>query len=112
MFFLRVVFWLSVVVVLLPADDETGIAPRTAVGNAILAAKATVMDFSGFCDRNPDICVTGSAAVKAISRSAETSARDLFRYLGGEAEALPAEGTLSRDDLALPWNGPVLDEPA
>lgn len=112
MFFLRVLFWLSVVVVLLPADEETGIAPRVAVGNAILAASATVTDFSGFCDRNPDLCVTGRAAVEAITVKAETGARDFFRYLGGEAEALPPEGTLSRDDLALPWNGPVADEPA
>ena len=112
MFFLRVVFWLSIVVILLPADEETGVTPRIVVGNAILAAKASVTDLSGFCDRNPDLCITSRAAVEAISQKAETGARDLYRFLAGEAEALPAEGTLSKDDLALPWNGPATDEPA
>ena len=102
-FVIRVAFWLSVAILFIPSDPQTGEAPRVGLVNAFLAAKATVADFSGFCDRNPDACVTGGAAVDLFASKAENGVRMLYRYLDDpQAE----KGTLNEDDVALPWQGP------
>lgn len=108
MFLLRAAFWLSVAILFIPADPQTGEAPRVTVVNAFLAAKATVADLSAFCDRNPDVCVTGGAAFDIFTEKAENGVRMLYRYL--DTPETPAtdttESTLTEDDLALPWRGP------
>jgi hypothetical protein len=116
MFFLmRVAFWLSVVVWMIPADPKTGAdAPRVTLVEAFVAARATVADLSGFCARNPDVCVTGNAAAQIFSDKAETGARMIYRYFNDAGAAAPADGdadpaavqgTLTPDDMAPAWHG-------
>ncbi|WP_421724276.1 DUF5330 domain-containing protein [Bauldia sp.] len=113
MFLIRIVFWLSIVVLLMPANPETGEAPRVTVMNAMLAARATVTDLSGFCERNPDVCVTGRAAAEVFAEKAENGARMIYRYLsdiqGNETDT--PQGTLTDDDLMPTWIEPT-DETA
>lgn len=107
MFLLRSAFWLTVVILLVPADPQTGEAPRVTIVNAFLAARATVADLSGFCERNPDVCVTGGAAIGIFAEKAENGVGALYRYFTG-AESPDGEGshgTLTTEDLALPWQG-------
>ncbi|MCB1489475.1 MAG: DUF5330 domain-containing protein [Bauldia sp.] len=103
MFFIRVAFWLSVAILFIPSDPQTGEAPRIGLVNAFMAAKATVADLSGFCDRNPETCVTGGAAVDLFANKAENGVRMLYRYLD---EPAAGKDTLNEDDVALPWHGP------
>lgn len=115
MFLLRSAFWLTVVILLIPADPQSGEAPRVTVVNALMAARATVDDLSGFCERNPDVCVTGSAAVDVFAEKAENGVEMIYRYLGEEGAAAAAgadtdSGTLTTDDLALPWKGQSPDD--
>lgn len=116
MFFLmRVAFWLTVVVMLIPADPKTGAeAPRVTLVQAFFAARATIADLSAFCTRNPDVCVTGHAAAQMFSDKAETGARMLYQYFNDEGTATdPAaapkdnalQGTLTPADLAPAWRG-------
>jgi hypothetical protein len=117
MFFLmRVAFWLSVVVWMIPADPKTGAdAPRVSLVQAFVAARATIADLSGFCTRNPDVCVTGHAAAQIFSDKAETGARMLYQYFNGtgaagdatDAETAPAamQGTLKPEDMEPAWRG-------
>jgi hypothetical protein len=111
MFLLRSAFWLTIVILLIPADPETGEAPRVTVVNALMAARATVADLSGFCDRNPDVCVTGGAAIEIFAEKAENGLDMIDEYFGdAEDGAEPPDGdgnrgTLTSDDLALPWQG-------
>jgi hypothetical protein len=107
MFLLRAAFWLTVAILLIPADSQTGEAPRVTIVNAFLAAKATVADLSAFCERNPDVCVTGGAAFDLFAEKAQSGARMLYRYLDKPADPMaePGKGTLSEDDIALPWKG-------
>jgi hypothetical protein len=119
MFFLmRVAFWLSVVVWLIPADPKSGAdAPRVTLVQAFVAARATLADLSGFCTRNPDVCVTGNAAAQIFSDKAETGVRMLYRYFNDEGAkaddpaAAPApadnalQGTLTPDDMKPVWRG-------
>jgi hypothetical protein len=111
MFLIRAAFWLSVVILLIPADPETGTdAPRVTAFDALIAARATIADMSGFCTRNPDVCTTGSAAMDLFGQKAENGVRMLYRYIDGEEGAQPANamnGTLTPDDMAPEWRGPT-----
>lgn len=116
MFLLRSAFWLTIVILLIPANPQSGEAPRVTVVNALMAARATVADLSGFCKRNPDVCITGSAAIEVFAEKAENGVEMIHRYLGeGAADPEGADadnGTLTTDDLALPWQGQSPDDSA
>lgn len=79
MFFVRSIFWLSLVFFLMPVAPEDqdkieAISPIEAVG----AAAAAVRDISGFCGRNPDTCETGGKAAVAIGYKAKYGAQQLL----------------------------------
>lgn len=110
MFLLRAVFWLSIVVMLLPGDPERGTeAPRVGALEALIAARATIADLSGFCVRAPEACKTGGAALAALGEKARYGAGLLIRSLGSSlaesAAPLPTElrGTLTPDDRTPQW---------
>ncbi len=79
MFFIRSIFWLSVVFVLLPVapEDKNKIEPISPF-EAIGAAAATVRDLSGFCARNPETCATGGKAAVAFGYKAKYGAQQLL----------------------------------
>ena len=112
MFLLRAAFWLSVVVVLLPADSDTGDkAPRISALEALTAAESTVADVSQFCDRNPDVCVTGGSAFHVFSEKVRYGVKMLYGVFGerptGSADTVtPAKGTLTPDDVQPEWHPP------
>jgi hypothetical protein len=116
MFFLiRAAFWLSVAILFIPADPETGTdAPRVTAIEALVAARATIADISGFCDRNPDVCTTGNAALRLFSEKAHNGVRMLYRYFNETAEKKDAaksdvdRGTLNRQDLLPAWHRPAV----
>jgi hypothetical protein len=114
MFLLRSAFWLSIAILLIPADPEAGTeAPRVTAIEALVAAKATIADMSAFCDRNPDVCVTGSAALQLFSEKAHNGVRMLYQYFdqpaGDSVESETLSGTLTPADIAPPWRGPSAD---
>src|SRR3981189_684775 len=80
MFFLiRMAFWLSVVLVLLPSGGATqpAAAPRAEIGavEAVSAASATVGDMRQFCTRQPEACALGSQAAVAFGQRAQAGAK-------------------------------------
>lgn len=107
MFLLRAAFWLSVVVILLPADTETGDkAPRVTALEALVAARSAVEDFSQFCTRNPDVCVTGEGAMHVFADKVRYGAKMLYGYFGEDGEpARAAPDTLKPDDAKPKWLG-------
>lgn len=111
MFLLRSAFWLTIVILLIPTDPQSGEAPRVTVVNALMAAQATVADLSGFCERNREVCATGSAAIDVFTEKAENGVEMIYHYLDGTT--LPddgsGQGTLTEDDLAQPWQGEADD---
>jgi Family of unknown function (DUF5330) len=125
-FLLRMAFWLTVILVLLPSGGSQP-APKVNVNAvaAVSAAKATVGDMGAFCQRQPDACAIGSQAAVAIGHRAQAGARMLYQYLnehlapngtgaaaGAEGKAdgrllpRPSQHTLSPADLAPTWRGP------
>jgi hypothetical protein len=118
---LRMVFWLAVLVLLLPTDERQ--QARLYEG-----ARAAVEGMTTFCDRNPKLCEVGSDAWAAVRSKAEFAGRmanDIAARSGAwEAEApavqsqpvpakarvefrpvAPTRGTLTPADLSPPWRG-------
>jgi Family of unknown function (DUF5330) len=126
-FLLRMAFWLTVILALLPSGGSQP-TPKVNVSaiDAMWAAKATVTDMRSFCERQPDACTVGSQAAVAIGHRAQAGAKMLYEYLneqlgshdtGTAADAAtdkavpmptarPSQHTLSPTDLAPAWRGP------
>ena len=105
MFLIRSLFWLTVVVLLLPpAGDEP--APRVGLSQTALAARALIHDVAALCERNEEACATSRDAAQLLGRKLETGARmvgSTFRDGDGGAET---HGSLTAADLAAPWSLP------
>jgi hypothetical protein len=127
MFFLiRMAFWSSVVLVLLPTGGSkpTDVS-RSQIGplEAVSAASATVADMSHFCARQPEACAVGSQAAVALGHRAQAGARMVYDFLNERMEtgsiankatkATPgsksSQQTLTPADLAPAWRGPRKD---
>ena len=110
MFLIRAIFWLSIVILLIPANPETNTpAPRVSMIEAAVATRAAVSDLANFCERNPDVCVTGAAAFNVFSEKAQNGARLLFRYFDDARDdntTEPDRGTLTDGDRRPLWRGP------
>ena len=104
MFLIRAAFWLSLVVLLLPADPRTGEAPPSVSAiEALAAARTAVADISAFCDRNGEVCATGSTAFQVFAHKVRYGVHILRDYF----DDVPEDGpdTLQRDDVETPWHG-------
>lgn len=118
-FLLKLAFWLTVVVLLLPSDRQ-GAPPQIGTSEAVSASGAVVTDVRGFCVRQPDACAVGSQALAEFGHKAHAGAKMLYDFLGekvahepahGAAEQVagnrkPSQNTLTPADLAMPWRGP------
>ena len=119
MFLVRVAFWICVVILFMPTEKDSapgGIGEvNVSAIEALVAARETVGDLSGFCERNPSTCETGSAALHVFGQKARHGAQMVYGYISedqdgaGHADAdlgSDAIGTLLAEDLAEPWRGP------
>ena len=81
-FLLRMAFWLTVVLVLLPSGGSQP-APKVNVsaGEAMSAAGAAVSDMKQFCGRQSDACAVGSQVAVAIGHRAQAGAKMLYEFL-------------------------------
>lgn len=113
-FLLRMAFWLCVVCVLLPSGSKTT-TPESQIGasEAVTLAGAAVSDARGFCERQPDACVTGGKVAVALGHKAEAGARTLYDFVSRLREksaekAKPGyQGTLTPADMTPSWHAPV-----
>jgi hypothetical protein len=127
-FLIKLAFWLTIVILLLPSnrDQQGASAPQIGTGDAVSAANAAVSDMSRFCTRQPDACAVGSQAMAHFGQKAQTGAKMLYDFLTekfGQPEARdvaahepaaagaahahkPSQNTLTPKDAALPWRGP------
>jgi hypothetical protein len=126
MFLVRMAFWLTLVLVLLPSGRSEPVGgPQVAASDAVSAASSTVSDMRQFCSRQPDACAIGSQAVTALGHRAQAGAKMIYDFItarmGQTESAAPGrttpaaihsvvqspEETLSAADVALPWRGPT-----
>jgi hypothetical protein len=126
-FLLKVAFWLTVVVLLLPTPQAEHPLPASQIGagDAMSAASATVSDMRQFCSRQPEACAVGSQAITQFGYKAEAAAKMLYEFLnerlgseragsvtnGADKAAAssmgkPSQNTLTPADIAPAWRGP------
>lgn len=95
MFLVRAIFWLSIVIALIPvnpADLGEGQRPVSTF-ETLGAAQAVVRDLSGFCERNRQACETGSEVLAQFGAKARTGLRYVSAYLEEPAETgQPGDG--------------------
>ena len=128
-FLLKLAFWLTIVVLLLPTDRAQQGAPSPQIGttDAVSATNAVVSDMRRFCVRQPDACAVGSQALVQFGYKAQAGAKMLYEFLGDQLGREPArdatgalaggahrpsQNTLTPADLASPWRGPQLRKDA
>ena len=81
-FLLRMAFWLCVVCVLLSSGGRsTSPDAQIDASEAVTLASAAVSDMRGFCERQPDACVTGGKVAVALGHKAEAGARTLYEFV-------------------------------
>jgi len=131
-FLLRVAFWLTIVLALLPTGSSRPGAQDARIGTteAVVAASATVSDVSNFCERQPGACEVGAHAAVAIGQRAQAGARMVYEFIndrwvrsetGSVAERKPeprlvavravpsvpgSQSTLKPSDMEPAWQGP------
>lgn len=102
-FLFRVAFWLTVVVLLLPSDPDTGPdTPQVTFVEALNAVRDTFNDLASFCTRNPQSCETGGAVVEIVADKARYGIEQLQDYLD---KTVAEENTLTDADTEIPWQG-------
>jgi hypothetical protein len=134
-FLLRMAFWLSLVLILLPTGSaQHGAAPSpVGASDAISAASATVGDLRQFCTRQPDACTVGSQVATTLGYKAQAGAKMLYDFLteamaphetGSIASSAGQRGvaktglerasqnTLTPTDLTPVWRGPPVRKDA
>jgi hypothetical protein len=125
-FLLRVAFWLTIVLVLLPSGSSKPVAITTNVGatEAMVAAGAAVSDVTSFCDRQPSACAVGAQAAVTIGQRAQAGAKMVYEFISDQmarsetgsvpesksTRTVPAspgsQTTLKASDLEPAWQGP------
>ncbi|MDN5005204.1 DUF5330 domain-containing protein [Bradyrhizobium sp. GCM10027634] len=92
-FLLRIIFWLGLVLVLLPRDKtpESGKLPNIGAADAVQAATAAVSDMSQFCKRQPAACEVGGQAATIIGQRAQDGARKIYQIINDKKDQITDE---------------------
>lgn len=91
-FLIKSAFWLSLVLLVIPFGGNGDDAPSVGPVETFLAARAVVGDMANLCERRPDACEVGRAAMHTIGVRARESARIAYSTLDehfGEAAQEP-----------------------
>src|SRR5580704_1925556 len=83
MFLLRMAFWLSIVVLLVPTGkvQPTGATPSVGAAEAVSAAGAAVADMRHFCQRQAEACSVGAQAAVTFGHKAQAAAKMLYEFV-------------------------------
>jgi hypothetical protein len=104
LFLIRTAFWLMIIVLLLPTDQQQ----RSEVYGT---AQAAVHDVATFCDRNPETCARGKDAFSVFVQKAQFGARMLMDLINDRTETGEQESPAEDQDTRSP-EGNALFEPA
>ena len=118
MFLIRTAFWLSLLILILPTDQQK---QQVIYGNT----EAAVKDLRNFCKRNPDVCEASKNAAYTFSQKAKFGAKMLMDFVqekAGDTNYQPAfqsgsrrpsflrkstQDTLTAKDMQPGWSIPT-----
>ena len=87
MFLIRTAFWLTLIILLLPANEQE---QRQVYGTA----GAAVRDLKTFCSRNPDVCQKSTTMFDTFSQKAQFGAKLVMDFV---KEAASDDTTVASD---------------
>src|SRR3990170_1528526 len=92
-FLIKMAFWFSLVLLALPLDPQGTNGLSISPIQAFFAAREAVDDVSGICERKPDVCEVGKAAMQTIGVRARETARIAYEMLeeNGAARPVPSD---------------------
>jgi hypothetical protein len=104
-FLLRVAFWLTIVLALLPSGGaqqsaQASAQPKVGPTEAVVAAGAAVSDMSSFCERQPDACVVGAQAAVAIGQRAQAGAKMVYEFFNDRVSHGTETGSVGKSKAA------------
>ena len=97
-FLLRMAFWFSLVLLVIPLDAGSDLPAEQRVGpiETFLAAREALVDLTGLCDRKPEVCEVGRSAMTVVGIRAREAARLAYEALdanlGGEEDVAATGG--------------------
>ena len=106
MFLIRTCFWLLILILLLPTDENQQ--------NRIYGTAQTALnDLVGFCDRNPQTCLRSREAFEVLAQKAQFGAQMVMNLVDAQTASfgnnLPTTGG-SSNPVPMPAESPVLND--
>lgn len=106
-FLLRMAFWLTIVLAILPTGSSQPQAqanmPQIDAVDTLVAAGAAVSDMSGFCERQPEACKVGVQTAAAIGQRAQAGAGMVYDFIQERmANSRTETGSVGADAKAVP----------
>src|SRR5690349_24929253 len=89
-FLIRMAFWFSLVLLALPLDTGAN-GDSVSPIQAFFAAREAVDDVSGICERKPDVCEVGKAAMQTVATRARETARIAYEMFEENGKAASAD---------------------
>lgn len=101
-FLIKSAFWIGLILLVIPLDSGMPGGERASIGafEAFIAVREAASDLGGICERKPEVCETGRAALQTIAVRAREGARIASEALDGFAE--PDASELARDTATVP----------
>ena len=90
-FLIKMAFWFSLVLLVLPLDTSETTGESVSPIQAFFAAREAVDDVSGICERKPEVCEVGKAAMQTIGARARETARIAYEMIEETGKAAPAD---------------------
>ncbi len=94
---LRAAFWVSAVIILLPAGNDNtpgagkpGETAKVTAQEMVVAASTTAGDVSEFCTRQPGVCETGSAMFQLFEAKAKNGVKLIYHWASDANLVAPA----------------------
>ena len=104
-FLIKMAFWFSLVLLVLPLDTSETTGESVSPIQAFFAAREAVDDVSGICERKPEVCEVGKAAMQTIGARARETARIAYEMIEDSGKAAPADevgALIASEDEAAP----------
>lgn len=102
MFLFRSIFWLGVVVMLLPPASDGSPPPRANVLATLSATRTLARDLSETCERNPRACEISGETLTLMGLKLETGIRIFTAALTSD-QTETRTGTLTDQDQLAEW---------
>ena len=104
MFFLRTIFWLGLVVLLLPpASDGKSPAPRVSMLETVAATRAILSDVATLCSRNEAACAISRETIDLVAGKMRTGAAIAAAMVRTGQDSID-RGTLTGEDPEPSWS--------